>query len=181
MVIDARKARFELRPLRADDAMRVAALSADSAIADAMVNSPPPAPVSEVRRFVEACQRGEQVGSSVYRAIVDADELVGVVALHPIDSVNRSAELMVWVGRAFWGRGLASKAVNSMVRDAFECHGLNRIYAYHLWRSKAPARVLAAAGFVREGVLRQARLRKGGFEDVVQCALLHEDWRSSFL
>jgi [ribosomal protein S5]-alanine N-acetyltransferase len=179
VVVDARRAKFELRPLVADDAQRISALAGDRAISDNMLSLPHPFPLPEVRRFVESCQHDERIGRGVHRAMVDANELVGVVAVRDIDSANRTAELSFWVGKPFWGRGVATRGATQMIRIAFEYHAINRLAAHAFVGDAASERVLQTVGFQHEGIERERILKYGKFMDVSLCALLRSQWSDS--
>jgi RimJ/RimL family protein N-acetyltransferase len=86
------------------------------------------------------------------------------------------AECGYWLGRSFWGRGLATEATRLLVRYAFETRGLRRLEAYVFAANPASGRVLEKCGFVREGVLREAVTdRDGTVMDAWLYALLSRD------
>ena len=51
------------------------------------------------------------------------------------------------LGRAHWGRGLASEAAREIVRYAFETLALERVTAEAAARNRASLRILAKLGF----------------------------------
>jgi diamine N-acetyltransferase len=112
------------------------------------------------------------------RRVVD-EALVGTCQLLAIDHRHRAAELQIRIGDpAARGHGLGTEAVGLLLRHAFDDLGLDRV-ALHVFASNAPA--IAAyekAGFVREGVLRQAAYIDGGHEDIVVMGILRKDWRA---
>lgn len=110
-------------------------------------------------------------------AIATPDELIGSIGFHPQDDVHRrSAELGYWLGESFWGRGIISAAIPTMVRHAFENFDLLRIFAYVFEGNTASERVLEKAGFFCEGVLRQSVFKQGRMLDQKLFALLREEW-----
>ena len=70
-----------------------------------------------------------------------------------------------------------SEAVGAVVRFAFECLGLNRLFAYHMLRNPTSGRVLEKNGFSQEGLLRQRVQKWGQFEDVALWAILRQEWQ----
>lgn len=86
-----------------------------------------------------------------------------------------SAEVGYWLGRQFWGRGLAAAAVRGLARHGFREFRLTRIFATVFSGHAASARVLEKAGFRREGVLRRAAVKAGVVYDLVMYAVTDED------
>lgn len=82
-----------------------------------------------------------------------------------------------WLGRAYWGRGLATLAVREVCRWAFEVAGARRITANVFSWNPASARVLEKNGFVKEGCKRQAIIRFGEVADLWIYGLLPSDSR----
>jgi RimJ/RimL family protein N-acetyltransferase len=97
-----------------------------------------------------------------------SERLVGVCQLHSISSVHRSAELQIRIGEAgARGRGYGTEAVRLLVDFAFRDLNLHRVWL-RVFRSNTRAlKTYAAAGFVREGVMRDAAFVDGRFVDVV--------------
>ena len=111
-------------------------------------------------------------------AICDPEGPIGSVGLTLRDADYRhSAEIGYWLGRPFWGRGIATTAVKAITTYAFETLGLTRLEAHIFARNQASARVLEKAGYRREGYLRNASMKEGEELDNVLYAVLKEDWR----
>ena len=87
--------------------------------------------------------------------IEDAEtgELLGGAALHHFDPMRDVIELGYWLFVPARGRGIATRAVESMVAHAF-ARGVYRVEAHVRVGNDASERVLERAGFTREGVRR---------------------------
>jgi len=171
-------ARLTLRPFQPEDAEPLRILAGDRAIADTTISVPHPFTAEDARAWITEYARADSVCMHRYFAVVLRSEgaLIGAVALRDIDREHAQAELSFWIGRAYWGRGLATEAASAALRFAFEELQLNRVTAYHMVRNAASRRVLARLGFQGEGLLRQ-RVRKWGvFEDVLAYALLRTEY-----
>lgn len=171
-------ARLTLRPFQPEDAEPLRMLAGDRAIADTTISVPHPFTAEDARAWITDYARADSASMHRYFAVVLRSEgtLVGVVALRDIDREHAQAELSFWIGRAYWGRGLATEAAGAALRFGFEELELNRVTAYHMVRNVASRRVLARLGFQGEGLLRQ-RVRKWGvFEDVLAYALLRAEY-----
>jgi RimJ/RimL family protein N-acetyltransferase len=103
--------------------------------------------------------------------------LVGTCQLTGIEPVHRCAELRIRIGEpSFRGLGYGSLAVDELLRFGFADLNLNRIYLY-VFRDNAPAlHVYEKAGFVREGLLREAAHIDGRYVDVVVMAILRAEY-----
>ena len=111
-------------------------------------------------------------------AIAVDGEAVGGIGLMLHDDVERcSAEIGYWLGRTFWGRGLATAAVRALTAHAFATHGLTRVYALPFADNTASLRVLEKAGYRCEGRLRRSAIKDGRVRDQVVYALTDEDVR----
>ena len=103
-------------------------------------------------------------------------QLIGTVGL-AISDFDHQAEIGYWLGRDYWGQGFCTEAVIAVLDYGFETLGLNRIFAQHIARNGASARVLEKAGFSKEGILRQHARKWGVFEDVICYGMLCKDDR----
>jgi len=120
------------------------------------------------------CQVEAQKGTQAEDA--ESLQLIGTVGL-AIADFDHQAEIGYWFGRDYWGQGFCTEAVNAVLDYGFEKLGLHRIYAQHIARNGASARVLEKAGFSKEGVLRQHARKWGVFEDVICYGMLCKDER----
>lgn len=109
-------------------------------------------------------------------AIANPEEAIGGIGLVLQSDVNRlSAEIGYWLGEPFWGRGIASRAVQALSEYAFANFDLLRIYAWVFEWNPASARVLEKAGYRREGRLRQSVIKNGRVIDQFLYAILREE------
>src|SRR5205085_664351 len=99
-----------VRPYRVGDLDSLVKHANDFLVASQLRDRfPHPYTVEHGQTFLELATR--QVPTESF-AIIVADELVGGIAVHPgADVARASAEVGYWLGRDFWGRGIASAAV----------------------------------------------------------------------
>ena len=140
-----------LRAFVAEDADRVQLLAGEEKIADTTATIPHPYPEGTARRWIAETLEKWAAGESASFAITLAPdgELTGAISLLHIE--DGAAELGYWVGVPYWGRGIATRAVRSVVACGFEQLGLKRIHARVLSRNKASAKVLLRQGFIHIG------------------------------
>jgi [ribosomal protein S5]-alanine N-acetyltransferase len=96
-------------------------------------------------------------------AIAIDDRFAGGIGLMPGSDIHRvSAEVGYWLGEAFWGRGIATCAVQGITRYAFATFAeWNRVFAYVDEDHPASIRVLEKAGLRREGRLIGSAIKQG--------------------
>jgi len=109
-----------------------------------------------------------------YNYAIDVDgAVVGGIGLRPGRDIERySAELGYWLGREYWGHGIATAAVCLLCDYAFERLDLQRIFALSMVWNAASSRVLEKAGFNREGTLQDACFKDGRFSDIFIYAIV---------
>lgn len=160
-----------LRPLRTSDIPRFAALANNKKIWDNVRNRMPhPYTEADAEAFIQLAQTPDD---PTIRAILLDGELVGVTGLHPAQDVYEgTAELGYWIGEPYWGKGLASLAVEQMIQVGFKELGLRRIYASVYAFNKASMRILEKNGFEQEGIAKAAVLKNNKVWDEVRYGLL---------
>ncbi|MCE2464725.1 MAG: GNAT family N-acetyltransferase [Dehalococcoidia bacterium] len=111
-------------------------------------------------------------------AICDTRGPIGSIGLTLREGdLQHSAELGYWLGKPFWGRGIATKAAREVTAYGFRNLGLLRIDAPVHTDNLASVRVLEKAGYQREGLLRQVELKQDVPMDHFLYAILRNDWR----
>jgi RimJ/RimL family protein N-acetyltransferase len=109
-------------------------------------------------------------------AIDHGGQPVGGIGVELHGDIERcSGEVGYWLGRAFWGRGLATAAVRAFTAYALRQYALTRVYALPFAGNAASVRVLQKAGFRFEGRLRRAAVKDGVVRDLAVYAVTDED------
>ncbi|ORY62253.1 acetyltransferase, partial [Pseudomassariella vexata] len=101
----------------------------------------------------------------------------GGIGLTPGSDVTyRTYELGYWTGKDAWGQGITTSAVTGFCRWAFVAFPeMLRLEAEVCHENAASVRVLEKAGFIREGVKRQAYCKKGVVMDMIMFSMLRQD------
>ncbi|MGA7916501.1 MAG: GNAT family N-acetyltransferase [Candidatus Acidiferrales bacterium] len=76
-------------------------------------------------------------------------EMIGFCGLQPLEG-TLEIEIGWWLGRAWWGKGLATEAAREALRDGFERAGLGRIVAIAMRENVASTRVMEKLGMKYE-------------------------------
>ncbi|WP_431681997.1 GNAT family N-acetyltransferase [Kitasatospora sp. KL5] len=101
---------------------------------------------------------------------------VGEVVLNEWDEANRSCNFRTLIGPAGRNRGLGTEALRLVLGHAFDHLGLHRVSLEVYAFNPRARRVYEKAGFVAEGVLRQA-LRDGDtWVDATVMSVLAPEW-----
>lgn len=138
-----------LRPWH-PEADAAAVLAAFAASADLLRQAPPLETVADARAYLEAIEADAL-------AIELGREAVGCVMASERDPRHGTAWMSYWLAPAARGRGLASRALDTLSRALF-AEGLHRLELGARANNPASMAVAERAGYVREGVERE-RLR----------------------
>lgn len=160
-----------LRPLQTEDDNDIMLIANDYDVARYLRDSFPfPYSLDNAREFITAIAGSDT--SHIYGIIFEGC-LTGVIGLILQEDVYRySAELGYWVGKKYWGRGIATAAVEGITEDAFVNKGIKRVFASVFAPNIASSRVLEKAGFTHEGTRKRAAFKNGLFEDELLFARL---------
>lgn len=114
-------------------------------------------------KFIAFANSGED---KIYRAIELNGEVIGGIGVSVQTDIHRkNAELGYWLAEPFWGKGIAPRAIDMIVSEAFERLDINRIFARPFHTNKASHCVLEKAGFRMEAVLEKAVFKNGEYLD----------------
>ncbi len=105
--------------------------------------------------------------SSTHYAIMVNEELVGAISIIPKEDIYRkSAEIGYWIGEPFWKKGIATMAVEEVLRVFTKNHpDIIRIFAEVFAENIASMKVLQKNGFVLESVRKNAVVKNGTVGD----------------
>ncbi len=118
-------------------------------------------------------------GAGIVLAIQSAGRLAGVIDLKHVDWAAKVAEVGYWVAPWARGRGVASNATRALARWAICDQGFERVELFAATGNTASQRAAEKAGFVREGVARNAGYVQHGREDLVLFSLVRDDLQTS--
>lgn len=109
-------------------------------------------------------------------AITAADAVIGGIGLKREFDVNRlTNEVGYWLGEAWWGRGIATAALQAVSAWAFAELDIVRIWGGVYSSNPASCRVLEKAGYTYEGTLRRSVIKNGVILDQLVYARLRPE------
>ena len=173
-----RTERLALRPLRATDAAELHRLVNDWEVAKSLARVPFPYPRALADEWIASTAAQIEAGTAWHLAITgtegEREVLVGCVGL-TLDAAAREAELGYWVGRRFWGHGVAREAAGRPARWALANLDVTRLVASALVENAASQAVLRAIGFCATGPGQREFLARGGMWPVETFAMTRAD------
>ncbi len=150
---EIRTDRLILRPPRADDATRIAALLADRDMVGMMSGPPWPYGLEDAQSFVAAAQNKDPARERPL-AIEHPDlGLIGGTGFHRPPE-HPLPELGYWLARDHWGQGYATEAVQAALLWAHRDWGKRAVIAGHFAENPASGRVLIKCGFLYTGEVK---------------------------
>lgn len=118
--------------------------------------------------------RGNNIRCSILN---EADQLIGLVSLTNINRLNQSAVFHIMIGQsARRSKGIGSYATNEMLNHAFFDMNLNRVELSVLASNHRAIALYEKVGFKKEGINRQAVYKNGTFADMVNMAILKDEF-----
>lgn len=162
-----------LRPWRATDAASLERHANDRGIWQNLRDTfPHPYAAEDAAYFLSLVADNDR---DLHLAFEVGGEAVGSIGVHfKSDVRRRSAEIGYWLGRAHWGKGLATQALQLVSDYVFAHFDVCRLYAVVFEPNAASARVLEKSGYVLEGTMRQSILKEGRMLDSLLYAKIKE-------
>lgn len=150
--------RLLLRSPVLEDVDRLAVLANDPDVARMLGSMPHPYLPEHAEEFLGACQAMDPATDRVFAIELEDEGVVGTIGLN---ARADGTELGYWVGRPYWGRGLATEAAEAILAWSKRVWRRRHVIAGHFTDNPASGRVLCKAGFLYTGriELRQSRAR----------------------
>jgi RimJ/RimL family protein N-acetyltransferase len=168
-----------LRPIELCDAASMQLYASEAELA-ATCNVPHPYPAGGGLRWAEKAVADRAARRRFPSAIIVEDSFVGLIGLNEVNFNLGSAEVDYWIGRPFWGRGIATAAVAGATELAFDELGLVQLSSGCRLANPASARVLEKNGFAETSpVVNSGRFgTKFLGETIRRFTLLIETWKT---
>lgn len=111
----------------------------------------------------------------------DTDELIGVIGLHRIDYVNRTASTGTLIGKSdMQSKGFGTDAKMVLLKWAFETLNLRKIYS-KVWEYNTRSLAYAdKCGYVVEARLKEHAFKNGSYVDEIILSLYREPWQRAY-
>lgn len=106
----------------------------------------------------------------------ETGELIGTINLGNVQEACIMAETSYMLAPKYWGQGIMTEVLRTVLNYAFNKIGLNRIQADVFDGNTASEHVLKKCGMQFEGIARQKYCKSGKFIDAAQYAILRSDF-----
>jgi ribosomal-protein-alanine N-acetyltransferase len=112
-------------------------------------------------------------------ALRQSNLVVGAVEFHHWNRYHHKAEIGYSLAHAYWGRGIASEALQAIFSFGFDRMELHRIEANTIADNFPSVRLLERLGFQREGTRRESSWEDDGtYHDSALYGLLRQEYRT---
>jgi RimJ/RimL family protein N-acetyltransferase len=156
---------IQLRVWQKDDAQQLAAIANNKNIWSNVLDSfPSPYTVMDALQWINKESTAQPVTKF---AIEFQGNVVGGIGMILNDDVYRNTvELGYFVGETFWGKGIATNAIQTIVEHIQKNYSVNRVMARVYAYNKASMKALQKAGFHLEGIQEKAAIKNNLLIDV---------------
>ena len=103
-------------------------------------------------------------------------KMIGTCGFTCFHCTSDSAEVGYVINPDYWGRGIASEALELVLQFGFTELKLHRIEARFMQGNEPSKHVMEKAGMTFEGYLRDAMYVKGNYVTVGVCSILLSEW-----
>lgn len=163
--------RLSLRPYRAEDAPALHRLINDWEVCRTLTVVPFPYPRALADEWIASTLASLAAGDAYNLAITGTEGaqevLVGSVGLR-LDRAARTGRLGYWVGRRYWGHGVATEAAGRLARWAMANLDLDRLTSTVATDNPGSMAVLRRVGFRHVGSGTEPFLARGGEHPVLR-------------
>jgi len=160
-----------LRPLRYSDRKRVAKLANNFKLWNNLRDVlPHPYTLEDADKFLDMVKKQNRL---LTFAIEYKYEFVGVIGMVPgVDVYRKGSEIGYWIGEPFWGKGIATRALNLATDYAFETLNFIRLHSGVFANNDASKKVLEKCGYQLEGISKNAVFKNKKLMDEYRYAKL---------
>lgn len=168
---------FKLRAWKTEDAKSLAQSANNLNIAKNLRNAFPNPYILESAIWYINDSIANVGKKQINYAIVVGGQAVGSIGIFVKDDVyEKSAELGYWLSEDYWRKGIMSKAVQIICKEAFERFDIIRIFAEPFADNAGSRRVLEKVGFICEGTMRNGVYKNGEIHSYCMYSILREEF-----
>lgn len=166
---------IKIRPWRMEDAADIAPVINNKNVLDNLRDGIPyPYNKEHAEAFIYSMITSDK--NIVYAwAITLDDKAIGSIGVFRKENIHyRTAEMGYYIGEAYWGKGIGTKAVRDACDYIFNNTDIIRIFAEPFAYNAASCRILEKAGFAYEGTMRKNAIKNGQILDMKLYAIVKE-------
>lgn len=123
--------------------------------------------------YLNQIDRDDQL---VWAICHESDGHIGNICLQAINFINRNADFGVLMGnKKHWGKGVAFKAMKTILSHGFYKLNLERIYCGTAANNEAMRAIAQKIGMIEEGRWRSHLYIEGQWVDMIQYGILRDE------
>lgn len=138
--------RVRLDQPRKDDLADIVFLANNHRIAANLAMMPHPFTLQDAKALVARAERASENSATFAVRLQTTGRIIGVAKYAEMEA-SGSVHIGYWLGEPFWGQGLATEAVHTLVDYAFSQGGMSELSAACRVTNPASRRVLVKSGF----------------------------------
>ncbi|MFZ1801124.1 MAG: GNAT family N-acetyltransferase [Chitinophagaceae bacterium] len=155
---------FKIRPWHINDLDSLVMHANNPRVAQFMKDVfPHPYTEEAGRKFISFATSGNSV--HIFAIEVEGYAAGGIGIHQQEDIYKKNAEIGYWLGEQYWNKGIISKALNEVVKIAFDQFDITRVFASSFIHNIASQKVLEKAGFQLEAVLKNSIFKNEVYYD----------------
>jgi len=165
-----------LRPILGTDAITLFPLIHHTRVTDTLLWDGPEKPTrltSDLTEREKQTRLGESFMYTIALAATGAP--IGTCSIRPNNEKYRG-DLGLWIGESYHGKGYGSVIVRELKRISFEQIGLQKLEATVFVGNAASRRIFEKNGFLLEGTIRKAVLKRGKLLDEWLFGITREEY-----
>jgi len=170
--------RLILRAVSDEDVDFIFRHFSDPAVTEHLLDSPPPATLSEAMDLIAFYTNRKQHGPNRWCIVTKTEgTVIGTLGFHNWAPRHHRAEIGYDLTPLQWGKGYMSEALYAAIANGFDLMKLSRVEAIVYPENKGSVELLKKQGFQLEGILRKYFCLDGEGYDHALYSLLKDDAR----
>lgn len=130
----------------------------------------------EIKWYQSIYEKGTGIRWGI--TLKDEGKVIGSCGFLNRQPKHYRAEIGYELSKVHWGKGVASEALEAVVKYGFEHFQLERMEALIELTNVPSQKLVEKQGFQKEGLLRHYEFANGKFEDLYMYSILKEDLQS---
>lgn len=113
---------------------------------------------------------------------LDGDKIIGTISLEHINSINRDAELGIFIGdKDYRNNGYGTEAIKLILEYGFNYLNLHSVHLSLMSFNERAQKCYQKCGFKEYGRRRQCRFIDGKYYDLVEMDILKEEFTGTYI
>jgi RimJ/RimL family protein N-acetyltransferase len=133
----------------------------------------------QLTNYLDAANDKNSSNKFIYKAVDEAlNKTIGHISLGGIDRFNRSGRIgKVLVGHPYQGKGYGKQMINKVLNIGFDEQKLHKISLGVFDFNLQAIRCYEKSGFVKEGLIRDARRYGDTYWNLIEMGILEDEWK----